>query len=234
MRLDVVSIFPEFFSVLDLSLLGKARAKELVEARIHNLRDWTHDVHGTVDDAPFGGGAGMVMKPDVWGAALDDVMQPGAHLVVPTPAGIPFTQGMASDLAQEKQLVFACGRYEGIDARVPQHYADAGFRVSEVSIGDYVLNGGEVAVVAMIEAITRLIPGFMGNAQSIVEESHSDGLLEYPSYTRPAQWRGLDVPEVLLSGHHGKIAQWRHEQQRERTRDRRPDLLPESDRDVAQ
>lgn len=234
MRIDVLSIFPEFFSVLDLSLLGKARAKELVDARVHDLRDWTSDVHGTVDDAPFGGGAGMVMKADVWGAALDDVMEEGAHLVLPTPAGRPFTQSMAAELAHEPQLVFACGRYEGIDARVPQHYADAGFRVSEISLGDYVLNGGEVAVVAMIEAITRLIPGFMGNAHSIVEESHSDGLLEYPSYTRPAQWRGLDVPEVLLSGHHGKIAQWRHEQQVARTRDRRPDLLAGSDTDVAQ
>ncbi|WP_061960451.1 tRNA (guanosine(37)-N1)-methyltransferase TrmD [Demequina flava] len=233
MRIDVVSIFPEFFSVLDLSLLGKARAKELVDAHIHDLRGWTSDVHGTVDDAPFGGGAGMVMKADVWGAALDDVMQPGAHLVVPTPAGRPFTQAMAAELSQEQQLVFACGRYEGIDARVPQHYAEAGFTVSEVSIGDYVLNGGEVAVVAMIEAITRLIPGFMGNAQSIVEESHSDGLLEYPSFTRPASWRGLDVPEILLSGHHGKIAQWRHEQQVERTRERRPDLLPGEPSDMA-
>ncbi|WP_062076512.1 tRNA (guanosine(37)-N1)-methyltransferase TrmD [Demequina globuliformis] len=234
MRIDVLSIFPEFFSVLDLSLLGKARAKELVDTRVHDLRDWTSDVHGTVDDAPFGGGAGMVMKADVWGAALDDVMQEGAHLVLPTPAGRPFTQAMAAELAHEPQLVFACGRYEGIDARVPEHYASAGFRVSEVSLGDYVLNGGEVAVVAMIEAITRLIPGFMGNAQSIVEESHSDGLLEYPSYTRPAQWRGLEVPDVLLSGHHGKIAQWRHEQQLARTRERRPDLLGDGDADVAQ
>lgn len=234
MRIDVLTIFPEFFSVLDVSLLGKARAKELVSAEVHNLRDWTSDVHGTVDDAPFGGGAGMVMKADVWGAALDDVMQPGAHLILPTPAGIPFTQAKAAELATEDQLVFACGRYEGIDARVPQHYADAGFRVSEVSLGDYVLNGGEVAVVAMVEAITRLIPGFMGNAQSIVEESHSDGLLEYPSYTRPATWRGLDVPEVLLSGHHGKVAQWRHEQQVQRTRERRPDLLPDLPDHMAQ
>ncbi|WP_084100189.1 tRNA (guanosine(37)-N1)-methyltransferase TrmD [Demequina sp. NBRC 110051] len=234
MRLDVVTIFPEFFSVLDLSLLGKARAKELVDARIHDLRDWTNDVHGTVDDAPFGGGAGMVMKPDVWGAALDDIMEPGAHLVIPTPAGVPFTQARAAELSHESQLVFACGRYEGIDARVAQHYADKGHPVSEISLGDYVLNGGEVAVVAMIEAITRLIPGFMGNAQSLVEESHENGLLEYPSYTRPATWRGLDVPDVLLSGHHGKIAAWRHEQQVERTRERRPDLLAQSPTDVAE
>ena len=225
MRIDVVTIFPEFFGVLDVSLLGKARQRDLVDARVHNLRDWTYDVHGTVDDAPFGGGAGMVMKPDVWGEALDDVLESGAHLVLPSPAGVPFTQAMAAALATEQQLVFACGRYEGIDARVAEHYAAEGYRVTEVSLGDYVLNGGEVAAYAMIEAITRLIPGFMGNAQSIVEESHSDGLLEYPSYTRPASWRGLDVPPVLLSGHHGKVAEWRRAQQVERTRERRPDLL---------
>ena len=225
MRIDVVTIFPEFFQVLDVSLLGKARQAELVQTHVHDLRDWTHDVHGTVDDAPFGGGAGMVMKPDVWGKALDEILEPGAHLVVPSPAGMRFTQSMAADLASEPQLVFACGRYEGIDARVAQHYADAGYAVSEVSLGDYVLNGGEVAAFAMIEATTRLIPGFMGNAQSIVEESHADGLLEYPSYTRPAAWRGLEVPPVLLSGHHANIAQWRHDQQLERTRERRPDLL---------
>lgn len=227
MRIDVVTIFPEFFRVLDVALLGKARQAQLVDTHVHDLRDWTQDVHRTVDAAPFGGGAGMVMKPDVWGAALDDVLQPGAHLVLPSPAGIPLTQKLATELAQEKHLVFACGRYEGIDARVPQHYADAGFRVSEVSLGDYVLNGGEVAAFAMIEAVTRLIPGFMGNQESIVEESHADGLLEYPSYTRPAEWRGLKVPEVLLSGHHANIVKWRREQQLERTRERRPDLLPE-------
>ena len=233
MRIDVVTIFPEFFGVLDVALLGKARQAQLVETHVHDLRDWTHDVHRTVDAAPFGGGAGMVMKPDVWGAALDDVLQPGAHLVLPSPAGMPLTQQSAAELAQEQQLVFACGRYEGIDARVPQHYADAGFKVSEISLGDYVLNGGEVAAFAMIEAVTRLIPGFMGNEQSIVEESHSDGLLEYPSYTRPAEWRGLQVPDVLLSGHHANIVKWRHEQQLERTRERRPDLLPGNPNHVA-
>ncbi len=225
MRVDVVTIFPEFFGVLDVSLLGKARQAELVQTHVHDLRAWTQDVHKTVDDSPFGGGAGMVMKPDVWGKALDDVLEPGGHLVIPSPAGVPFTQAMAAEMASDPQLVFACGRYEGIDARVAQHYANEGFRVSEVSLGDYVLNGGEVAAFAMIEAVTRLIPGFMGNAQSIVEESHSDGLLEYPSYTRPAQWRGLNVPDVLLSGHHANIVKWRHDQQRERTRERRPDLL---------
>ncbi len=225
MRVDVVTIFPEYFDVLDVSLLGKAREAALVDARVHDLRDWTSDVHKTVDDAPFGGGAGMVMKPDVWGLALDDILEPGAHLIVPSPAGVPFTQAMAAQLAAEPQLVFACGRYEGIDQRVADHYAAAGFRVTEASLGDYVLNGGEVAALAMIEAIARLIPGFMGNAASIVEESHADGLLEYPSYTRPATWRGLDVPDVLLSGHHAKIDEWRREQSEARTRERRPDLM---------
>ncbi len=231
MRIDVLTIFPEFFSVLDVSLLGKARQAELVDAHVHDLREWaaikadgTPDVHRTVDDSPFGGGAGMVMKADVWGRALDDVLQPGGVLVVPSPAGALFTQALAADLAQADQIAFACGRYEGIDARVAEHYEAAGFRVLELSLGDYVLNGGEVAAFAMIEAITRLIPGFMGNAESIVEESHADGLLEYPSYTRPASWRGLDVPDVLLSGHHGKIESWRREQQVQRTRERRPDL----------
>jgi len=230
-RIDVLTIFPEFFSVLDVSLLGKARQAELVDAHVHDLREWaaikadgTPDVHRTVDDSPFGGGAGMVMKADVWGRALDDVLQPGGVLVVPSPAGALFTQALAADLAQADQIAFACGRYEGIDARVAEHYEAAGFRVLELSLGDYVLNGGEVAAFAMIEAITRLIPGFMGNAESIVEESHADGLLEYPSYTRPASWRGLDVPDVLLSGHHGKIESWRREQQVQRTRERRPDL----------
>jgi len=240
-RIDVVSIFPEFFSVLEVSLLGKARQSELVKVHVHDLREWaaiktdgTPDVHRTVDDAPFGGGAGMVMKADVWGRALDDVLQPGGVLVIPSPAGIPFTQALASDLARAEQIAFACGRYEGIDARVGEHYEAEGFRVVELSLGDYVLNGGEVAAVAMIEAITRLIPGFMGNAESLVEESHADGLLEYPSYTRPASWRGLDVPDVLLSGHHGMIERWRREQQMARTRQRRPDLLAGDDDGVAQ
>ena len=238
MRLDIVTIFPEFFSILDVSLLGKARESDLVDAQVHDLRDWaavkadgTPDIHRTVDDAPFGGGAGMVMKPDVWGRALDDILREGSVLVVPTPAGVVFNQALAAELAHQEHLVFACGRYEGIDARVAQHYASAGYRVLEVSIGDYVLNGGEVATMAMIEAVTRLVPGFMGNAESIVEESHADGLLEYPAYTRPASWRGLDVPPVLLSGHHANIAQWRREQQVARTRERRPDLFTAADAD---
>jgi len=226
LRIDVITIFPEFFAVLDVSLLGKARQADLVSVDVHDLRDWTHDIHHTVDDSPFGGGAGMVMKADVWGEALDATLTPGSVLVVPSPAGQLFTQALALELAGAPHVVFACGRYEGIDARVPEHYEAAGYRVLEVSLGDYVLNGGEVAAVAMIEAITRLVPGFMGNAASIVEESHADGLLEYPSYTRPESWRGLDVPEVLLSGHHGNVAAWRKAESERRTRERRPDLLP--------
>jgi len=224
LRIDLVTIFPEYFSVLGVSLLGRARAAELVETHVHDLRDWTTDVHHTVDDSPFGGGAGMVMKADVWGLALDDVLTEEGRLVIPSPAGVPFTQDMAEELAREEQLVFACGRYEGIDARVAEHFA-ARHRVSEISLGDYVLNGGEVAALAIIEAVTRLLPGFVGNAESLVEESHADGLLEYPSYTRPASWRGHDVPEVLLSGNHGAIAAWRREEAERLTRLRRPDLL---------
>lgn len=225
MRIDIVTIFPEFFASLDVSLLGKARERDLVDVRVHDLRAWTHDVHRTVDDSPFGGGAGMVMKADVWGEALDDVLVAGGTLVIPTPAGTLFNQGLAQELSGAEQLVFACGRYEGIDARVAEHYRERGFSVVEASLGDYVLNGGEVAALAMVEAITRLVPGFMGNAQSLVEESHADGLLEYPSYTRPASWRGLEVPPILLSGHHANIVAWRREQSESLTRERRPDLL---------
>ncbi|WP_203135375.1 tRNA (guanosine(37)-N1)-methyltransferase TrmD [Microbacterium sp. JZ31] len=224
MRIDIVTIFPSFFDVLDVSLIGKAREKGLLDLRVHDLRHWTHDRHRTVDDTPYGGGAGMVMKPEPWGEALDDILGDDAVLVVPTPSGEVFRQPLARELAQEAQLVFACGRYEGIDQRVIDHYASVG-RVRLVSIGDYVLNGGEVASMAMIEAVTRLIPGFMGNPQSLLEESHEDGLLEYPIYTKPAVWRGLEVPPVLLSGNHGAVAAWRREQSIERTRERRPDLL---------
>ncbi len=224
MRIDIVTIFPTFFDVLDVSLIGKARVKGLLDLRVHDLREWTHDRHRTVDDTPYGGGAGMVMKPEPWGEALDAILGEDAVLVVPTPSGEVFSQSMARELAQESQLVFACGRYEGIDQRVIDHYAARG-RVRLVSIGDYVLNGGEVAAMAMIEAVTRLVPGFMGNPESLVEESHEDGLLEYPIYTKPAVWRGLEVPPVLLSGNHGAVAAWRREQSVERTRERRPDLL---------
>jgi tRNA (guanine37-N1)-methyltransferase len=227
MRIDIVTIFPEFFSVLDLSLLGRARQTGLIEVRTHDLREHTHDRHRTVDDTPYGGGAGMVMKPEPWGEALDAIVGDGASdalLIVPSPAGEPFTQAIARELAAEQHLVFACGRYEGIDQRVVDHYAGR-MRVRLISLGDYVLNGGEVAVMAMIEAAGRLVPGVVGNPESLVEESHEDGLLEYPSYTKPAVWRDLEVPPVLLSGHHGAIAAWRREQQLERTRRVRPELL---------
>ncbi|MGA8257430.1 MAG: tRNA (guanosine(37)-N1)-methyltransferase TrmD [Nocardioides sp.] len=227
MRLDYLSIFPDWFAPLELSLAGKARANGLLEIAVHDLRDWAADRHHTVDDTPYGGGAGMVMKPEPWGAALDQVLTPGATLVVPTPSGTQFSQRLARDLAEREHLVFACGRYEGIDQRVLDHAATQG-DVIEISLGDYVLNGGEVAALAITEAVVRLLPGFMGNAASLVEESHEDGLLEYPVYTRPASWRGLDVPEVLLSGDHGRIAAWRGDQARQRTAARRPDLLPTS------
>ncbi len=240
MRIDIVTIFPEFFSVLDVSLLGKARQAGLIELNIHDLREFTSDRHRTVDDTPYGGGAGMVMKPEPWGEALDSILDTGTAqaeaeadrktdagpvVIFPSPAGELFTQKLAQELARESRLVFGCGRYEGIDQRVVD-YASSQCRVRLVSLGDYVLNGGEVASMAMIEAIGRLIPGVVGNPASLIEESHSDGLLEYPSYTKPSLWRGRAVPPILLSGNHGAIAQWRHQQQVERTRSVRPDLLP--------
>jgi tRNA (guanine37-N1)-methyltransferase len=230
MRIDIVSIFPSFFDALDISLLGKARQSGLIELGVHDLRDFTHDRHRKVDDTPFGGGAGMVMKPEPWGEALDAIFgaEPtasGAPLVIfPSPAGEVFTQKMARELSAREHLVFGCGRYEGIDQRVFEDTADRA-EVRLVSLGDYVLNGGEVAVMAMIEAIGRLIPGVVGNPESLVEESHEDGLLEYPSYTKPAEWRGRAVPPVLLSGNHRLISEWRREQQLERTARVRPDLL---------
>ena len=225
MRIDVVTIFPEYLSALDVSLVGKARASGLLDVRVHDLRGWTEDRHRTVDDTPFGGGAGMVMRPDVWGRALDDVLGDDGHLVVPTPAGALFTQRTAEAFATQPHLVIACGRYEGIDARVVDHYRSRG-PVSEVSLGDYVLNGGEVAALAVVEATARLVPGVVGNPESLVEESHgAAGLLEYPVYTKPPQWAGLEVPPVLLSGHHGRVARWRRDRALERTAERRPDLL---------
>jgi tRNA (guanine37-N1)-methyltransferase len=227
MRIDIVTIFPTFFDVLDISLLGKARESGLIELGVHDLRDHTHDRHRTVDDTPYGGGAGMVMKPEPWGEALDGILAADDDPVIifPSPAGEVFTQATARELAGEQHLVFGCGRYEGIDQRVFDDTASRA-RVRLMSIGDYVLNGGEVATMAMIEAIGRLIPGVVGNPESLVQESHEDGLLEYPSYTKPAVWRGHEVPPILLSGNHGAIAAWRHEQQLERTRRVRPDLLP--------
>ncbi|WP_294179185.1 tRNA (guanosine(37)-N1)-methyltransferase TrmD [uncultured Schumannella sp.] len=233
MRIDIVTIFPEFFSVLDVSLLGKARATGLIDVRVHDLREFTHDRHRTVDDTPAGGGAGMVMKPEPWGEALDAVLDGAtdAVLIFPSPAGSLFTQPAARELSHLGHLVFCCGRYEGIDQRVIEHARTRPevAEVREVSLGDYVLNGGEVAVMAMVEAIGRLVPGVVGNPESLVEESHEDGLLEYPSYTKPAVWRGLETPAVLLSGNHAAIAAWRREQQVERTRRVRPELLPPSD-----
>jgi len=228
MRIDVVSIFPEYLAPLGLSLTGKAQASGLLDVHVHDLRRWTHDRHRTVDDTPYGGGAGMVMKPEPWGEALDELAGEGPGdplLVVPTPSGEPFTQPMAEELSREEWLVFACGRYEGIDQRVVDH-ARTRMRVREVSIGDYVLNGGEVAALVVVEAVVRLLPGFMGNPESLAEESHGgEGLLEYPVYTKPPTWRGLDVPEVLFSGHHAQIARWRRDQALRRTAERRPDLV---------
>ncbi len=230
MRIDIVSIFPAYFEPLALSLPGRAQQTGLLDVAIHDLRRWTHDVHRTVDDTPYGGGAGMVMKPEPWGDALDAVATDDAVIVVPTPAGEPFTQAGGERLSRERHLVVACGRYEGIDQRVID-YAETRWRVEEISLGDFVLNGGEVAALPIIEAVVRLLPGFMGNPESLTEESHGTasslgGLLEYPVYTKPASWRGYDVPDVLLSGHHEQIAAWRREQARARTAERRPDLLP--------
>ena len=240
MRFDVVTIFPEYLAVLDVSLLGRARREGLVDVHVHDLRDFTVDRHRTVDDTPYGGGAGMVMKPEPWALALEHVAaqgpaapapadpasaEPGDRpvLLVPTPSGERFTQRLARELAGREHVAIACGRYEGIDERV-FGWAEELFEVRLVSLGDYVLNGGEVAALAMIEAIGRLVPGVVGNPASLVEESHEDGLLEYPVYTKPADWRGRAVPPVLLSGDHGKVAAWRRAQQEERTRERRPDL----------
>jgi tRNA (guanine37-N1)-methyltransferase len=249
-RIDVVTIFPEYLSALDLSLVGKAREAGLVDLAVHDLRRWATDRHHTVDDTPMGGGAGMVMRPDVWGAALDEVLgarvggtdaqgadadgvPEGAaslELLVPTPSGEPLTQRTAERLAGVGHLVVACGRYEGIDARVVEHYRARGVAVTEFSIGDYVLAGGEVAALVLVEAVTRLLPGVLGNPESLVEESHGTaGLLEYPVYTRPPVWRDLAVPEVLLSGHHARIARWRRDRALERTARRRPDLVARLD-----
>ena len=227
MKIDVVTIFPEYLAPLHQSLIGKAIERGQIDLRVHDLRGWTDDLHRTVDDTPYGGGPGMVMLPEPWGRALDDIAPPGPsqpRLLITSPAGRPFTQAMAHELAAEPWLVFACGRYEGIDARVAEHAATR-MRVDEVSIGDYVLAGGEAAVLVIVEAVGRLLPGVLGNADSAADDSFGDGLLEAPAYTKPASWRGLDVPAVLLSGHHGEIARWRAEQSRQRTERRRPDLL---------
>jgi tRNA (guanine37-N1)-methyltransferase len=231
-RLDVVTIFPDYLAPLRLSLVGRAVETGLVRLGVHDLRSHTHDRHRTVDDTPYGGGPGMVMKPEPWGEALDAILDsdPGARprLVVPTPSGRRFTQEVAQEYAESPWLVFACGRYEGIDSRVAQHYAER-TDVDEVSVGDYVLAGGEAAVLVMVEAAVRLLPGVLGNPDSVVDDSFAPGgmesLLEGPVYTKPQEWRGLEVPEVLRSGDHGRIAAWRLDQARARTEQRRPDLL---------
>lgn len=224
MRIDVVTIFPAYLDPIRQSLPGKAIDAGIVTLAVHDLRTWTHDVHRSVDDSPYGGGPGMVMKAPVWGAALDEICTEETLLVVPTPAGRLFTQAVAERWSAERHLVFACGRYEGIDQRVPDDAARR-MRVEEVSIGDYVLTGGESAALVMIEAVVRLLPEVLGNPESHQQDSHSDGLLEGPSYTRPPSWRDLEVPSVLLSGDHAKVAAWRREQALLRTRERRPDLL---------
>ena len=270
MKIDIVSVFPEYFEVLNLSLLGKAQEKGLVEVTAHNLRDWTHDVHHSVDDTPVGGGAGMVMKPEVWGECLDKLLHlepttiasdanedddaalssetqapaesadgtageaddpkttvPGPVLIFPNPSAPLFTQQDATELSHADHLLFGCGRYEGYDARIPRYYRAQGVNVREYSIGDYVLNGGEVAVSVMLEAITRLLPGFMGNAASIVEESYTgeNALLEHRQYTKPADWRGIKVPDVLLSGNHAKVDRFRRDEALAKTDELRPDLI---------
>lgn len=257
MRVDIVTIFPDYLAALDLSLVGKARRDGLIDVRVHDLRNWTEDRHRTVDDSPMGGGAGMVMRPDIWGLALDEILDgaeaapdgaaekhqeetrseadgaapdggPGRRvLMIPTPSGKRLTQRDMEDLTGATQIVIACGRYEGIDARVAEHYEERGdVQVREFSLGDYVLNGGEVAALVVVEGVARLLPGMVGNPESLVEESHGEaGLLEYPVYTRPPSWRDRDVPPVLLSGDHGKVARWRRDRALERTARRRPDMM---------
>ena len=249
MDIDIVSVFPEYFQMLDLSLLGKAQNNGLLQIRAHNLRKWTHDVHQSVDDTPVGGGAGMVMKPEVWAECLDELLnlqdtqsaqaqdtqtqdtQDLPILIFPNPSAPLFTQKDATELSHANHLLFGCGRYEGYDARIPEYYRAKGIDVREYSIGDYVLNGGEVAVSVMLEAITRLIPGFMGNPESIVEESYtgSDALLEHHQYTRPTTWRGISVPEVLTSGNHAKVDRFRRDEAISRTSEIRPDLIERLD-----
>ena len=225
MKIDVISIFPEYLAPLSLSLLGKAQSSGIVDIKVHNLRDFTNDNHNTVDDTPYGGGAGMVMLPEVWAQAIDSVIEDGAEIIILTPAGKRFNQKIAAKFSTSTQLIFACGRYEGIDDRIRQYYSQPEFqarniKVHEASIGDYVLGGGEVAAMVMIEAITRLIPGVLGNPDSLTEESHnSEGYLEYPNFTKPQEWRGISVPEILLSGNHAEIAKWRTQQAEKRAKD---------------
>jgi tRNA (guanine37-N1)-methyltransferase len=241
MRIDIITIFPEYFGPLNVSLIGKAASRGDITFTVHDLRAWTHDVHRTVDDSPFGGGPGMVMKPEPWGEALDAVAgsaeqggEPAPLLVIPSPAGVPFTQQHAARYSGEPRVIFACGRYEGIDGRVADE-ARTQMRVEEVSIGDYVLAGGEPAVLVMIEAVCRLLPGVLGNTESAADDSFGfgdgltgermAGLVEGPAYTRPRVWRGHEVPPVLLSGDHAAIARWRRDSALLRTAQNRPDLV---------
>jgi tRNA (guanine37-N1)-methyltransferase len=228
MKIDVVSVFPTYLEPLKLSLIGKAINEGLIELAIHDLRDYTHDKHKTVDEPPYGGGPGMVMKPEPWGEAIDELVNPETILVIPTPSGRPFTQELAQEYSQTKHIVFACGRFEGIDSRIAQYYSST-IRVDEVSIGDYVLAGGEAAVLVIVEAAARLIPGVLGNSESFIDDSFALGemaaLIEGPVYTRPPVWRELAVPEILLSGDHEKIANWRLAQARNKTAEIRPDLV---------
>jgi tRNA (guanine37-N1)-methyltransferase len=228
MRIDVISIFPDYLEPLRLSLVGRAAETGIVQVSVHDLRRWTHDRHRTVDDTPYGGGAGMVMRPEPWGEALDSLADESTRLLMFSPSGRRLDQRLVAELAREEHLVLACGRYEGVDARVLEH-ASTRMRADEVSIGDYVLNGGEAAALVVIEAVVRLLPGVIGNPDSLTEESYADaqsGLLEYPLYTKPPTWRGLDVPDILLTGHHARIAAWRREQSLAKTRRHRPELLP--------
>lgn len=230
MRIDVVSIFPDYLDAARLSLVGKAAAEGTVDIQVHDLRAVTHDRHRTVDDSPYGGGPGMVMMPQPWGETLDPLVDfsPAPVVLVPTPSGIPFDQAMAVELSGHDHLIIACGRYEGIDARVWQHYRSRGVDVREVSIGDYVLAGGEAAALVMIEAVVRLLPGVLGNVASAPDDSFSQGraaALEGPVFTKPREWRGLPVPEVLLSGDHARIEAWRVRESHRRTASHRPDLL---------
>ena len=232
MRIDILTIFPEYLLPARLSLLGKAVSDGAVDLRVHDLREWTHDRHRTVDDTPYGGGPGMVMKPEPWGEALDHVLadaQTGTRILVPSPSGVRYTQQSAQQYSRCPGLVVACGRYEGIDDRVWEHYA-AQWPVDRISIGDYVLAGGEAAALVVLESVGRLLPGVLGNEASAPDDSfapnRAGGALEGPVYTKPRSWRGLEVPEILLSGDHGRIAQWREEQSRVRTAANRPDLLP--------
>lgn len=222
MKVDILTLFPGMFAgPLNESMVGRAREQGALELRVHNLRDWTHDRHKTVDDRPFGGGPGMLLKPEPVFAAVEALRSPDARVILLCPQGRRFTQAVARELAAHPHLILVCGSYEGFDERIREALAD-----DELSIGDYVLTNGALPAMVIVDAVTRLLPGVLGDDESARDESFSHGLLEYPQYTRPAEFRGMRVPEVLLSGNHAEIARWRAEQARQRTARRRPDLLP--------